>query len=136
MLVCCILVLLALGLELALDPDPEIMRILLYLDTAFCGVFFMDFLISLARAEDRKRYLITWGWIDLLSSLPAIVELRAFRIGRILRIPRFLREVRAARSSALVAVSVAILTVVGSSIAVLYLERGAGGDIGSGPAAL
>ncbi len=92
--------------------------------------------------------MLTWGWIDLLSSLPAITELRAFRIGRVLRILRFLRAARAARvvgsfwmgrraqTTALVAVSVAILTVVGASIAVLYLERAVGGEIGSGAAAL
>lgn len=148
MLVCCVLVLVVLVVELALPLDPEILRILFYADTAFCVVFFADFLLSLARAKDRKRYLLTWGWIDLLSSLPAITELRAFRIGRVLRILRFLRAARAARvvgsfwmgrraqTTALVAVSVAILTVVGASIAVLYLERAAGGGIGSGPAAL
>ena len=148
MLVCSVLVLVALVVELALALDPEILRILFFADTAFCVVFFADFLLSLARAEDRKRYMITWGWVDLLSSLPAITELRAFRIGRILRILRFLRAARAARvvgsfwmgrraqTTALVAVSVAILTVVGSSIAILYLERPAGGDIGSGPIAL
>lgn len=97
MLVCSVLVLVALVVELASALDPEILRILFYADTAFCVVFFADFLLSLARAEDRKRYMLTWGWIDLLSSLPAITELRAFRIGRVLRILRFLRAARAAR---------------------------------------
>ncbi|WP_419164389.1 ion transporter [Candidatus Palauibacter sp.] len=102
----------------------------------------------MVRAEDRKRYMMTWGWIDLLSSVPTVPELRAFRVGRVLRILRFVRGIRAARvvgsfwkgrraqTTALVAVSVAILTVVGSSIAILYLERPAGGGIGSGPTAL
>ena len=148
MLVCCVFVLAVLVLEFTLDLDSEVLRILFYLDTAFCAVFFVDFVLSLARAKDRKRYMITWGWVDLLSSVPTIPELRAFRLGRILRILRFLRGIRAARvvgsfwkgrraqTTALVAVSVAILTVVGSSIAILYLERPAGGDIGAGPTAL
>lgn len=59
MLVCCVLVLVALVVELALPLDPEILRILFYADTAFCVVFFADFLLSLARAKDRKRYMLT-----------------------------------------------------------------------------
>ncbi|MEM6793038.1 MAG: ion channel, partial [Acidobacteriota bacterium] len=89
-----------------------------------------------------------WGWLDFLSSLPAIDVFRWGRTARIFRILRLLRGLRAARivthfvmfrraecafwTTALIAVLVIIL----GSIGILQLERGAGGNIESGPAAL
>jgi voltage-gated potassium channel len=63
------------------------------------AVFFMDFLVSLWRADRKWRYLYTWGWIDLLSSIPT---LDAARWGRAARITRILRVVRAVRASAMI----------------------------------
>ncbi|HSR34427.1 MAG TPA: ion transporter, partial [Anaerolineae bacterium] len=59
-----------------------------YADNAICVVFFGDFLYSLSRAPDRWRYFRTWGWMDLLSSVPAIEGLRIGRLARIFRILR------------------------------------------------
>ena len=61
-------------------------QILQYADAAVCAVFFIDFLANLWRAPDKWRYMRTWGWIDLLSSVPAINFLRIGRIARLLRI--------------------------------------------------
>jgi voltage-gated potassium channel len=142
------MVLAALALEWLIELDPEILLILFYVDTGFCILFFFDFLISLVRAEDRWRYMVTWGWLDLLSSVPAVPWLRLGRLARIVRIARVLRGLRAARTlasfwigrraqtAALVALLLSVVAVVGSSIAVLHLERPVGGDLGSGPAAL
>jgi voltage-gated potassium channel len=77
---------------------PETRSILHHADTALCVVFFVDFLISLVRAEEKVKYLYTWGWLDLLSSIPTIDAIRWTRAARIVRILRVLRGIRAART--------------------------------------
>ena len=57
-------------------------NILEYADFLVCVVFFGDFLFTLIRSENRWRYLRTWGWIDLLSSIPAVDVLRWGRAAR------------------------------------------------------
>lgn len=46
------------------------------LKDAICGLFFLDFLLSFYHAERKAKYLVTWGWIDLLSSIPTVDALR------------------------------------------------------------
>jgi len=95
------LVLLALSLfvlaALAADTffalPPEISRILHYVDTAVCVVFFVDFLIRL-RAAPSKAAFMKWGWLDLLASIPVIDSLRWARVVRVLRVIRLLRGLR------------------------------------------
>jgi hypothetical protein len=38
-----------------------------------CLVFFVDFVILLYCATDKKKYILTWGWVDLASSVPMLV---------------------------------------------------------------
>jgi voltage-gated potassium channel len=76
-----------------------------------------------------------WGWIDLISSIPAVSYLRA---GRVLRLIRLLRLIRAFRSTqsfmhhvfknkaqgAFTSVSIfAVLLIIFSSIAILQVEQ-------------
>jgi voltage-gated potassium channel len=148
MLVLCLMVLLALGVDVLFDLDPEVAAILSVSDTAVCGIFLFDFLKSLWSAEKKGRYFITWGWIDLISSIPAVGFLRWGRAARAARILRVLRGVRSARvlgwfilekraqSTTLVVALGTLLAVVFSSIAMLNLERGLGGTIQTGPDAL
>lgn len=42
---------------------------------------------------DRKRFLVPWGIIDFLGSLPAIPLLRIFRLVRVFRVLNELREI-------------------------------------------
>ena len=60
----------------AFNPSPSTRVILDYVDFAVCMVFLADFRVSLYRAPNRGRYFITWGWIDLLSSIPALDVVR------------------------------------------------------------
>ncbi len=46
--------------------------ILSYADNLLCGLFFIDFVVTVSRARDRRRYFVTWGWLDLLSSIPTV----------------------------------------------------------------
>ena len=94
MLVLCIYSLGILAFQ-ATNPTPSTMKILDYADLMVCVLFLGDFLFSLYRAENKWRYFVTWGWIDLLSSIPAVDVLRWGRAARILRVLRVLRGLRA-----------------------------------------
>ena len=123
-------------------------QILQYADAAVCVVFFIDFLLNLWRAQDKWRYLRTWGWIDLLSSVPAINALRIGRIARVLRILRVLRALKvtrilarswASRRADSVFYAAAIVTftmIVLCSLAVLSFEDVPGGNIHTAPDAI
>ena len=136
MLALCIFALAALAVQ-SFAPFSEITRqILEYTDLGICVLFLIDFLYSLARAPNRSRYFFTWGWLDLLSSIPAVPALRLGRAGRIIRIIRVLRGVRAtkilsglvldrrAESTGLAAALVTLLLVVFSSLAIVQFETG------------
>lgn len=136
MLALCISALVALGVGTIADLDVETRAILEYFDILVCAIFFVDFIVSLARASDRWRYLFTWGWVDLLSSIPTVDILRAGRAARILRVLRVLRGVRATKlvaslilerrkeSAFLAASLVSLVLVTFASIAVLQFEAG------------
>src|SRR5215213_809497 len=114
--------------------SPETRQIFVYSDNAVCLLFFVDFLISLARAEHRGRYFLQWGWLDLLSSIPMVKSLRWGRAARILRIIRVLRGLRATRvmtefllgrraeAAFLAAILITFLMICTSAIAVLQFE--------------
>src|SRR4051794_25331952 len=60
----------ALGAGVAIRLDPQVRLVLDYADYAVCFLFAIDFALSLWRAPNRRRYLMTWGWLDLISSVP------------------------------------------------------------------
>lgn len=148
MLVLCAYALVALAVQTAVRLDPAIRDILDYADYALCLLFFIDFLVNLVTAKNRWKYLITWGWVDLLSSLPTLDIARWGRLTRILRIVRLLRGVRATKllvgvlaqkrreNGLLAATVVAILLVIFSSIAVLHFESAANGNINTAEKAI
>ncbi len=126
-------VLLALLADVLL-PLPAPTRVILeYADTGICFIFLADFLVNLVRAPDRLAYL-KWGWIDLVSSIPAVDALRWGRAVRLVRILRVLRAVRSVRrlgafimerraeATFLTAALLSILMVVFSSVVILELE--------------
>jgi len=143
-----IAVLLMLAADILFDLDDAHSEIVFFVDFAVCIVFFLDFLHSLAWAEDRKRYFLTWGWLDLISSTPAIGPLRLGRAARFIRVLRILRGIRSlrvvglyvyrnrAQSTLLATVLITAIVIVGSSIAILEVERPARGSIVTGQDAL
>lgn len=124
----------ALAVQTLVRLDPGTVEILAYADNGVCAIFFLDFVISLVRAEKRARYLFRWGWLDLLSSIPMVDAFRWGRAGRVVRIFRVLRGVRSAKilsefllrrraeSAFLAATLLSVLLVVTASIAVLQFE--------------
>jgi len=134
MLGLCLFALVILVLQTAFRLDPEVVAILEWADSVVCVVFLGDFVRSVVKAPNRREYLLRWGWLDLLSSIPTLDVARWGRVGRILRLVRVLRALRAARvlgklllrhrgqSVALAAALLALFLVVGSSAVVLYFE--------------
>lgn len=135
------LLLLAAGAFLRLDP--AVVTLLHYADAVVCLLFFVDFLVSLGRAPDRRRYLLTWGWLDLLSSVPILPVFRVGRLARIARVIRVLRSIRSMRilivflaerrrENALLAAGLfALLLLLFGSIAILQFENHADANIRS-----
>lgn len=128
----------ALGLMLVAEtipPDHAAADLLAYADLTVCGIFGVDFLVSLARAENKWRYLVTWGWIDLLSSIPAIDVARWGKAARILRLLRIVRGIKAtrimlslalryrARNAMLAGSFIALLVIFSGSFAILQFEQ-------------
>lgn len=134
MLALSILALAGIVVQHAFRQDPEIEAVLDAADFVICAAFFIDFFVSLWTAPHRLRYLVTWGWLDLISSIPMIDAARWGRLARIARITRLLRSIRAARvlsaailskrrqSTLLIAMLLALVLITASSTAILHFE--------------
>jgi len=96
MLAISIYVLVIIFLDSFFITDPEVKLVLQYIDFSICIFFLIDFFISLYRAENRLQYM-KWGWLDLISSIPAVDPLRWARVSKIIRILRFLRTIKSIR---------------------------------------
>jgi voltage-gated potassium channel len=130
------------------DMRSPIAELLEYADLAICVVFLVDFLVSLAFAPDKVQYFVTWGWLDLISSIPAVDFARWGRAARVFRVLRVLRALRAtrvvaslamryrARNAVFAAALLLLLTVFSCSIAILHFEADTGGNICTAPDAL
>ena len=135
-----LLALVVLAADVFVDDNTDTGRVLHYADTVLCLLFFADFAYCFAKAKDKAKYFATWGWLDLLSSIPAIDVLRWGRAARVARVLRVLRGVRSARilmrfilerraqSAALAAAFSSIVVIAASSILVLHSESGAGAE--------
>jgi voltage-gated potassium channel len=126
----------------------QVSNLLVIVDWGVCLIFFVDFLVSLYKAENRWRYFYTWGWLDLLSSMPAVPSLRYARITRVLRIIRVFRALKATRlvmtyllrqkrqTAFVSAIAIAFSLIIFASVAILAFEPGMGGHIDTAADAL
>jgi Ion channel len=71
-----------------LAGDPQIVSIVSIVDGVVCVIFLVDFLYRFKSAANRPAYMVHWGWLDLLGSVPVI----GFRL---LRIPRVVQMFQA-----------------------------------------
>lgn len=132
--------LIALAVQTFIPLRDSTLEILDHVDYGICVIFFGDFLINLATAPSKLRYL-RWGWIDLVSSIPMVDSLRAGRAARVIRILRAFRSIRSARHLAQHLMQsrgdgaffgmalLSILLVLFSSIAILQFETTAKSNI-------
>lgn len=131
-----LLALALLGASVVMRPDADVATLLHWADAAICVLFFADFLVTLTRAPNRARYLATWGWLDLVSSIPMLPLLRLGRVARVVRVIRVLRAMRSlrvlatfviehrAQSTMVAAALVSVLMLLFGSIAILQFEHG------------
>lgn len=132
-----VLSLLALSLiaaDTVLTLPSEVARILHYVDTFVCAVFFVDFVIRF-RAAPSKAAFMKWGWLDLLASIPVIESLRWGRAVRLLRVLRLIRSLRSiqrilaalfahrTRGGVASVALISFLVVTFSSLGILICER-------------
>jgi len=129
----------ALAVSVSLPDGHTGHTILEYADLIVCGLFVIDFIVTLATSKNRWQYFITWGWLDLLSSIPMLPAARLGRLARIFRVVRVIRSIRATRLVAtlvlqhraentfLAAALVGVLLTITCSAAMLHFESTAEG---------
>ena len=132
-LVLSVYVLGALLAQIVFHVPPEVSLLLDRIDAFVCVVFLADFAVRFRRAPSKLAFM-KWGWIDLISSIPAYDFLRWGRMVRVIRIVRILRAFGSTRrlvaafyhnrtrSLALTTLLTASVLVIFSSIAVLAFE--------------
>ncbi|HET6462370.1 MAG TPA: ion transporter [Candidatus Krumholzibacteria bacterium] len=140
-LILCVYAIGVLVLRSFFPVSAETLKILKYADSVVCFFFLIDFVIQLVRAENRWRYLYTWGWVDLLSSVPAVPLVRWGRLLRIARLIRAMRTLKAmhvlvnvilarrAESTFLAVCLLSMLVLVMGSVTILRVEHVPGGNI-------
>src|SRR6516225_3299444 len=96
-LILSVYVLAALAVSTFFKLPDQVMRLLNLLDDSICVFFLLEFCIRFYHAENKLEYM-KWGWIDLVSSIPAFPFLRAGRLFRLVRLLRLLRAFRSARN--------------------------------------
>ena len=124
-----------LSLTLFIPETSELYKLLTYFDFILCLIFLYDFLHQFFSAKKKWKYMYTIGWLDLLSSIPVVSELRYIRIFRIFRVFRiiksikllieFIKENKASSLYGFVVFS-AFTTLVICTTAVLYVEQEVG----------
>ncbi|PKG44025.1 potassium channel family protein [Psychroflexus sp. MES1-P1E] len=126
---------LLLSISYFIPQDSEINKLINYYDFGLCAVFLYDFFSQLRKRKKRWRYFFTYGWLDLLSSIPIVSEFRYIRVLRIFRIFRIMKSFhllykfvithkKASLYGFIIFVSTVILVL--SSTLVLYLEKDVG----------
>ncbi len=113
--------------------SPEVNQLLDRVDILVCIIFLTEFAVRFRRAPSKLRFM-KWGWLDLISSIPAIDVLRWGRMARLIRIVRILRAFRSARhlvvflyrrrtqSLAVTTILTAFILIIFSSVAILAFE--------------
>ena len=128
--------LLALAIAFAyyLIPLPATVDQVLYVvDSLVSVILLYDFFAHVFSKRGRVRYLLTYGWLDLLGALPGLPVLRLARIPSLVVMLRELRETtpkdarmaarqRLAESTLLTVVLVVLLVVTVGSILIVLIE--------------
>lgn len=124
-----------LSLTFFIESDSELNRLIHYYDFGLCLVFLYDFFVQLYKRKKRWNYFFTYGWLDLLSSIPVIYEFRYIRIFRVFRVLRiikslnilykFIKTNKRASLYGLIVFSSTIILILSSTL-VLYLEQDVG----------
>jgi voltage-gated potassium channel len=118
-----------------LPVESEVYQLINYYDFGLCAYFLYDFLKQLFSEEKKWKYFYTVGWIDLISSVPAITQFRFLRFFRILRVVKMIRSTKELlrfisqhKKESLfgLIVFLVVVSIVLTSTAVLYFEKEVG----------
>ncbi len=102
-------------------------------DILLSGIFLIDFLVRLRRAQNRWGYFLRgFGWADLLASLP-FPQVKILRVFRLIRVTRLMRRYGArnmvrelfhdrAANALLTLLLIGILVMEFGSVAILHVE--------------
>ena len=109
---------------------PNISQLLIMIDEFICSIFLFDFFYRFFTAENKWKFL-KWGWIDLISSLPAFPIMRIGRLLRLVRLVRIFRSVKVlitmfnnrVKGILETGVTMTILILIVSSIGILIVEK-------------
>jgi voltage-gated potassium channel len=145
-LVLCLLVVGIMFFDATREMNDEIKRLLTWIDYILCVLSFFDFLYQYAYSENRKKYMITWGWIDILSCIPICGWGRITRVFRILKLLKAIRtgqnlimaiSRQKGESALLSAVVILIFATLFGSVAILQCEMNEStGNIQNAPDAI
>ncbi|MBL4590781.1 MAG: potassium channel family protein [Phycisphaerales bacterium] len=136
MLFISVISLLVIGAMMMVPMEEETFRLLGWVDVLACMVFFLDFGRQLSNADSKLKYFFTWGWIDLLASIPSVDAFRwgrAVRLVRIIQVLRCIRSIRhlirilehyRQRSVLLVTMLMVFLSITLGSMGILHFELG------------
>jgi voltage-gated potassium channel Kch len=128
------LIALALMVVYYLVPLPDTVRQVLYiLDSLLTPILLYDFFAHVFYARNRIKYLITYGWLDLLGAIPGVPALRLARIPSLIALLRELRDStptetrmvarqRLAESTLLAVALIVIVVVTAGSILIVLVE--------------
>ncbi len=126
-------VLIALIISTLFTLDPEVAKLLDFIDNIICVFFLLEFIYRFIKADNKLKFM-TWGWIDLVSSIPNFNYLRGGRALRLIRLLRILRAFRSTkhllqhvfrnrvRGTFTSLAIIAVLMLIFSSIAILQFE--------------
>ena len=125
---------LAIAVGYYLIPLPATVDQVLYVvDSLVSVILLYDFFAHVFSKRGRVRYLLTYGWLDLLGALPGLPALRLARIPSLVVMLRELRETtpkdarlaarqRLAESTLLTVVLVVLVVVTVGSILIVLIE--------------
>jgi voltage-gated potassium channel len=123
------------------DVSTETARLLDMYDYILCGLFFTEFCYTLARSTNKKKYFFTYGWLDLISSIPLIDSFRVGRFAKLIKMGRFLRIAKSThvivksftgntkRNTLLLTITMGSIILCIASILILIVEDNSSGNI-------
>jgi voltage-gated potassium channel len=118
-------------------PLPESVRQVLFISDAFCAVILLvSVVVRWTRSPSKLGFLLPWGLLDLVGSLPGLPFLRFLLLPHVIRVGRQLRRTtpedvrmlgrrRLAESTLLVVVAFMLVLVTACSVAIVLVEAGA-----------
>jgi voltage-gated potassium channel len=118
-------------------PLPETVRQVLFISDSFCALILLGSVVARwALSPSKWGFLLPWGLLDLVGSVPGLPFLRFLSLPHVIRVGSQLRRTtpeevrmlgrrRLAESTLLVVVAIMLVLVTACSVAIVLVEAGA-----------